>query len=188
MGSPTSPPPNVGPVLGSSNAQAMAPGRTKMRTLLADPEKRTALWDAISDGAKIADLAREHRIPYLVFYRFLREQCSDEYSAARAAFADTLVHKNLEMADDIEQGRVGAPEGKASAGIRQWYAERADADTWGQKSSMNVHHTGVVGLHMQALKDFQSEHEQEVEPEEVEYAEYEEVPDEPADADSHPLL
>lgn len=172
MGSPTAPPPSVGPVLSNTNALAMTPGRTRMRNLMADPEKRNQLWDSIAEGERVSDLARRHNIPYLIFYRYLREQCGDEYAAARAAYADTLIGQNLDLAVDIEEGRVGAPEGKTAAGIRQWYAERADSDTWGQRSSMNVHHTGVIGMHMQALKDFQQE--QEIEAED---AEFEEVTD-----------
>ncbi len=191
MGSPTAPPPNVGPVMNSTQAQAMAPGRTKMRALLADRERRARVWDQIAEGMSVADIARLNGIPYLIFYRVIKDQCGDEYAAARAAYADSLVKKNLDLADSIEAGRVGAPEGKAASGIRQWYAERADPDTWGQKSSMNVHHTGVIGLHMQALRDFQQE--QEVEAEDAEFEEVvdydeREVPTQQDDPAGHPLL
>lgn len=171
----TSPPPSVGPVEVYGKA-SMAPSRTKMRTLIADPEARNEMLDAISVGTPLAELARRYGIRYSVFYSQLRDKMPDEYAAARAAYAESLVQRNLELADDVQDGRVPAQEAKVAAGIRQWFAERADSDTWGQKSSMNVHHTGVVGLHMQALKEFQDQHRQH---EEIEDAEFEEVTEEP---------
>lgn len=189
MGEPTAPPPTVGPLFKHKSALAMAPGRTRMRTIMGDAESRQNIWDHIANGMQVSELARLNGVPYLVFYRYLREQCGDEYAAARAAYAESLVFKNIALADEIEKGKVAGSEGKAAAGIRQWYAERADSDTWGQKSSMNVHHTGVVGLHMQALRAFNAGQEQE----QAVDAEYEEVEnvehDEPTPAPKrHPLL
>lgn len=156
--------------------------RERTRQLLADPQALETLFEDIAAGRRISDLARKHGIRYNILYRALTNAHGDRVAAARAAYAEDTVYSNLELADDLQQGRVDPAAGRAAAGIRQWFAERASNEQWGQRSTTNVNVKGIIGLHLEAIQqlaDVPLEGE-------VEDADYEEVPQ--VESKSHPLL
>jgi hypothetical protein len=155
--------------------------RDRMRQLIKDPEWIDGVMDQIAEGAKLKELARQAGVKYNVFYHFLKTHAADKLAAARDAYADEQIHRNLELADDMQAGLVDASAGKAAAGIRQWYAERASNETWGQKSTTNLNVKGVIGLHLEALKQFKDE------PLEGEFVEVEEEAPQ-VESKRHPLL
>jgi len=159
--------------------------RSKMRQLLKDPDWVDDVMEDIAAGVRMTEIARMNGVKFSIFHTALKNAVRERLEAARAAFAEEQIHKNLELADDMQAGRVEPAAGKAAAGIRQWYAERASNDDWGQKSTTNVNVKGAIGLHMEALKQFTDE------PLVGEFEEVEDAEDSsPAVTDSrrHPLL
>lgn len=160
--------------------------KTRMDRLLADPDWVDKAMDEIAGGANLSDLARANNVRYEVFYRKLKGRYADRYADAKAAHAEMQVYKNLETADAVEDGSVEPSAAKVSAGIRQWFAERAANETWGQRSTTNLNVKGVIGLHMDAVKQFVDQ------PLVVEDAEFEEVEEDETetavDHSHHPLL
>lgn len=174
----------------SSAAKPQARQRARARNLLAQPQVIDDIMERLAEGETITAIAQDYGVRYAAFYQILTNKYGDKVKAARAAHAEKVVSKNLMTADAVEAGRVDAAAGRTAAGIRQWYAERASTEDWGQKSSVDVNHRGVIGLHMEALKQFNNDNEQPVED-----AEFEEISGENEDASSvpsniedHPLL
>lgn len=153
--------------------------RGRMRMLVDDKEWVENVMEDIAGGEKLAEIARKHNIRYNIFYNILRNKHSEKIEAARAAHAEEQVHKNLALADEVEAGRADPAVLKAVSGVRHWYAERVNNQTYGQKTSSNVTVQGSVDLHMQAIKEFTGNHN-----EDVVDAEFEEV----KDTKDHPLL
>lgn len=148
---------------------------------------RTALEKIMADvaeGAKVTHIAEAMNVSYEALYAVLNsKQYKERYQAARNAYAEYLAEQNLDVADKIESLHLPADAGKAAAGIRQWYIERTNPDRFGQKSSVNVTHKGVVGLHLEAIRELSRE-PLDGEFEEAEDADYTPVDD----LDDHPLL
>lgn len=172
-----------------------AKARSQVRDALADKATVAYVMRRVAEGDSIKRIAASLSLDYYIFHRMLKANQAENLAAARAARAEELAEKNLTLADEIQEGLVEPSAGKAAAGIRQWYAERTDSENWGQKSSVDVNHKGVIGLHLEALQQFV---DQPLEGE-IEDAEYEEVEDgaeaedeEPAASeevpDTHPLL
>lgn len=162
--------------------QAIIQARSRVRQAIS--HKPTVEWvmTQIAAGAKLRNIARSLDVDYSLFHRMLREKHGDDLAAARSAHAEEVVAKNLELADDIQEGLIEAKAGTAAANIRQWYVERAAPDEWGKQSSVNVNHKGVIGLHLEAIQQLSHIPLEG----EVEDAEYEEMPDEPEEQDEGP--
>lgn len=162
--------------------QAIIQARARVRNAVNDQNVVEWVMTQVAQGKKMVTIARALDVDYSLFHQMMKARYSEKLAAARAARAEDLVEKNLELADEIQEGRVDAKAGNAAAGIRQWYAERADADSWGRQSSVNVNHKGVIGLHLEAIQQLAHVPLEG----EVEDAEYEEVEDRPEGPDEGP--
>lgn len=117
-----------------------------------DPEFLAVCLERCALGESVTALALEHDLPYSVFYRWLAVEHRDRLSQARQAHAAALIGRNLTAADKIEDGKLDAKRGTAATNIRAWVASRLDRDTWGDKSQVDHKHTGVVSLHVEAVR------------------------------------
>lgn len=131
--------------------------RQKTRRYFTNTTALEAFMAQVAEGAKVSDLARSLNISYAALYGVLNSTYKEQYQAARAAYTEMLAEKNLDMADKVEKGDLPPELAKASAGLRQWYMERVANEQWGQRSSMDVTHKGVVGLHLEAIRQLSQE-------------------------------
>lgn len=175
----------------------LADQRARVRRYLSNTNALESVLADIAEGAKVSDIAARLNVEYQALYNVLNGTFKEQYKAARAAYAEILAEKNLEVADKIERLELPHDAGKAAVGIRQWVMERTAGEQWGQRSSVDVTHKGVVGLHLEAIRQLADE------PLEGEYVEVEDggvdgggVCDDgdhsgdsvPASLDDHPLL
>lgn len=131
--------------------------RQHVRRYFANANALEATLADIADGVKVTDIAKRLNISYHALYSVLTGTYSDQYKAARAAYAEILAEKNLNIADKIERAELPPDAGKAAVGIRQWHMERTAGEQWGQRSSVDVTHKGVVGLHLEAIRQLAGE-------------------------------
>lgn len=171
-----------------------AASRDIVRKLANNPIELNEVFDRIAAGEQIARIARNYGCRYSDLYNYLKNKCPDQLSAARAAHADAKIHQSLSDADRVSKGLMDPTAARTAAGIRQWYAERVDQDRWGQRSSVNVHHTGVVSMHVEAIRainGFDGAGTDDVEDAEYTVTEESEQQGEdapPVDVENHPLL
>lgn len=158
-----------------SQQLALVDQRQKVRRYFSNSNALESVMADIADGTKVTDIARRLNVSYHAMYSVLNSTYKEQYKAARAAFAEILAEKNLAMADKVESLEMPHDAAKAAAGLRQWHMERTAGEQWGQKSSVDVTHRGVVGLHLEAIRQLSEE------PLEGEYAEAEEVETEVGD-------
>lgn len=158
----------------------VAEDRASVRRYFSNRNALEAVMADIATGTKPTDIAARLGVSYQALYSVLTGSFKDQYKAARAAFADLLAEKNLDMADKVENLQMPADAAKTAAGLRQWHMERTAGEQWGQRSSMDVNHRGVVGLHLEAIRQLSSE------PLEGEYAYSEELPSEEENALERP--
>lgn len=182
-----------------AQAVTLADQRARARRYLSNTNALESVLADIAEGTKVTDVAKRLNVSYQALYTVLNGTYKEQYRAARAAYAEILAEKNLEVADKIERLEMPHDAGKAAVGIRQWHMERTAGEQWGQRSSVDVTHKGVVGLHLEAIRQLADE------PFEGEYVEVEDgdgldrvsggSPDSDDDAvpdsnsiDDHPLL
>lgn len=150
----------------------------KVREYLNSPERESYIMAWIAEGGRLTQIAELIGVRYSDLYRVLTTDKRAEFMAARAAHAEIIAEKNLEMADDVEEGRTPADAANAAAKIRNHYQEHTSPDTWGKKSSLDLNVKGITGLHLDAIRQLSDEPLE---------GEFEEV-DEAEDLDGEELL
>jgi len=131
--------------------------RQSVSRYLANETAREYVLERIAGGEPITRIAEEMNLPYSALYAVLTRQFADQYRAAKAALAESLAEKNLAMADRVENLELPHDVAKAAAGIRHWYMERASSENWGQRSTVDMNVKGVVGLHLEAIRELSKE-------------------------------
>lgn len=178
---------------GTAVTHIVVASRTLAKQIVRTPELRADLLERVAEGYSLGKIAKMHGIEPVIFYRVVMQAMRDEVRAAREVYAEQLVEKNLELADEVQEGRVAGTDAKVAAGIRQWYAERAASEEWGQKSTTNVNIKGVVGLHFEAIKQLNAlgDPDEALDAVDAEDADFEEISggqSAPSDISNHPLL
>lgn len=140
-----------------AQALALADQRQHVRRYLSNTHALEAVMADIAEGTKVTDIARRLNVSYQALYTVLTNTYKEQFRAARAAYAEVLAEKNLEVADKIQSLELPHDAGKAAVGIRQWHMERTAGEQWGQRSSVDVTHRGVVGLHLEAIRQLSEE-------------------------------
>ncbi len=140
-----------------SQKVALADQRQKVRRYLTNTNALESVLADIAEGTKVSEVAARLNVSYHAMYTVLNSTYKEQYRSARAAFADRLAEKNLDVADKIESQEIPHDAGKAAVGIRQWVMERSAGEQWGQRSSVDVTHKGVVGLHLDAIRQLTDE-------------------------------
>lgn len=156
----------------------LADQRARVRRYFTNSNALESVLADIAEGTKVTDIAQRLNVEYQALYAVLSGTYREQYRAARAAFAEILAEKNLEVADKIESLQMPHDAGKAAVAIRQWHMEKTAGEQWGQKSSMEINHKGVVGLHLEAIRQLADE------PLEGEYVEVEDGSDRVSAGDS----
>lgn len=131
--------------------------RQKVRRYLSNSNALASVMSDIADGTKVSDIAKRLNVSYSALYGALTSTYKEDYRAARAAFAELLAEKNLDMADRVEALQLPQDAAKTAASLRQWHMERTAGEQWGQKSSVDVTHRGIVGLHLDAIRQLTNE-------------------------------
>lgn len=168
---------------------SLANQRARVRRYLSNTNALESVLADVAEGTKVTDVAARLNVEYQALYSVLSGTYKEQYRAARAAYAEILAEKNLEIADKIERMEMPHEAGKAAVGIRQWHMERTAGEQWGQRSSVDVTHKGVVGLHLDAIRQLTDEPiEAEVEAEDADFEEVGEDKSVPSNVDDHPLL
>ena len=140
------------------NVQSDVDQKTRVRRYLANTTACDAVFADIAEGTPVTKLAKRLNVKYHALYATLTTSpYREKYNAARAAHASKLAEKNLDLADKVENMEVPSEVAKTAVGIRTWYMERTDREQWGQKSSVDVTHKGVVGLHLDAIRQLANE-------------------------------
>lgn len=135
----------------------------------------------IACGDSIRALAAENDIPINTFWHWITKEHGGEVAAARKVVAAQLADQMKESADRVEDGELNPKAAQTAASIRQWLASRYDRETFGDKSSVDVTHKGISGLHLEAIRQLAHE------PLEGEYTELDGKQDD-EDDHHHPLL
>jgi hypothetical protein len=131
--------------------------RNQAQRYMANVTAREAVMDRIANGVRITRLADDLGLPYTALYAVLTSTYKDQYRAARAAYAELLAEKNLDMADKVERLEMPHDAARTAAGIRQWHMERSASENWGQKSTVDMNLKGIAGLHLEAIRQLSSE-------------------------------
>lgn len=130
----------------------------------------------IACGDSIRALAAENDIPINTFWHWITKEYGNEVAAARKVVAAQLADQMKEAAERVEAGELNPKAAQTASSIRQWLASRYDREAFGDKSSVDVSHKGITGLHLEAIRQLAHE------PLEGEYTTLSE------DEDDHPLL
>lgn len=136
---------------------ALADQRAHARRYLSNHHALEAVMADIAEGTKVTDIAKRLNVSYQALYSILSGTYKEQYRAARAAYAEILAEKNLDMADKVERLELPHDVAKTAASLRHWHMERTAGEQWGQKSSVDVTHRGVVGLHLEAIRQLSAE-------------------------------
>lgn len=135
----------------------LADQRARVRRYLSNTNALESVLANIAEGAKVSDIATQINVSYQALYSVISGTYKEQYRAARAAYAELLAEKNLDMADKVERLELPHDVAKTAAGLRQWHMERTAGEQWGQRSSVDVTHKGVVGLHLEAIRQLSGE-------------------------------
>lgn len=131
--------------------------RQQAEQYLANRFALEAMMERIANGEKVTRMAKEIGVSYPALYSALVSTHRELYQAAKAAHAELLAEKNLDLADKVESLEVPHDAAKAAVGIRQWHMERSAAKEWGQKSTVDMNIKGVAGMHLEAIRQLASE-------------------------------
>ena len=159
--------------------------RNEVIFLFSKGEKREQLFNMVAEGRPLTKIASRFGVDYGTLMRLLTTKYAEEYAIAKEMNSERLVEQNLQLAQDVIDGRVEPAAAKVASGIRQWYAERASNKNWGNKSAVDLNVKGTVGLHMEALRKVM---EEPIDGEYVEVPQEETSSDEDDDTSGHPLL
>lgn len=131
-------------------------GIGKAKEYMQSPERQSFVLEWIAAGKPLTKLAEFVGLRYVDLYRVLTTDNRADYMAARAAHSERLTEANLHMADEVEALNLPSDAARTASGIRQWHMERAAPEEWGKKASLDVTHKGVVGLHLDAIRQLAS--------------------------------
>ena len=131
--------------------------KQRARQYLSNKFALGSIMAEIAEGTKLTDIAARLNVDYASLYSVLTSTHKERYKAARAAFSESLAEKNLAMADAVEDQTLPADAAKAASGIRHWYMERVNPEQWGNKSTVDMNLKGVVGLHLEAIRQLADE-------------------------------
>lgn len=111
----------------------------------------------IASGDSIRALAAEHDIPVNTFWRWITQEHSEDVAAARKTVAAVMADQMRDAAERVEAGELNPKAAQTAASIRQWLATRYDRATFGDKSQVDMHFSGVVDMNLAAVRELARE-------------------------------
>ncbi len=170
--------------------------KARWLALKADPAFAADCISRIACGDSIRALAAENDIPINTFWHWITKEHGGAVAAARKVVAAQLADQMKEAAERVEAGELNPKAAQTASSIRQWLAARYDRETFGDKSSVDVTHKGIVGLHLEAIRQLANEpidgewanvNDEMPAGGGLERSEYGKVDEEDDDEDGHPL-
>ncbi len=119
------------------------------------PEDWDPLFDLITDGEGIREACIILGLHYrTVSYKIRADKrLQEEFAHARAAQADILAYKAIQLAEDVIDGLVEPGVARAAAPIIQWAAGQLNSKDWGQ-STVRQEITGKDGKDLNPIVIF----------------------------------
>lgn len=134
------------------------------KRLIKDNKFWDGLFDAIGQGASLAELCRDLRwcdlpgdnIPYSAVWASIdvREDLTRRYAHAKSARADSLSQKIQNIADDVKEGVLDPNAGRVAADQYKWLASKFYPKMFGEKIQADVRVTDLTKLHLDEVRQY----------------------------------